>query len=71
MVHLAAMVENTKADKVDITPVGIFKRELSTAENPKPLMTSPPNVVKPVGMLIVSLTEISERMMVSYLRWEY
>jgi hypothetical protein len=35
------------ADIVDIIPVGMFKRELPTAEKPKLLIIMPPKVVRP------------------------
>lgn len=45
--HRAASVENTKADSVDITPVGMFRSELLIAENPRFLIMIPLNVIRP------------------------
>ena len=51
--HLAAIQEKANADKVDITPVGIFSREVLTAEKPRLLIMIPLNVVRPpFGMLM-------------------
>src|SRR5262245_11215065 len=54
LTHFAAIIENRTADKVDIIPVGMFKRELSIAEKPKLLIMIPPKVVRPSKMHPIS-----------------
>lgn len=48
-VQRAASQENENADKVDITPVGIFRREALTAVKPRLLIRMPLNVVRPIS----------------------
>lgn len=45
----AASQEKKNADTVDITPVGMFRREALTAVKPRLLMRIPLNVVRPVS----------------------
>lgn len=47
LLHFAAMSENTNAERVDITPVGMLKREELIPEKPRPAIISPPKVVNP------------------------
>ena len=46
-VHFAASHEKKKAEMVDMMPVGMFKRDVLTGENPRLLMMIPLKVVRP------------------------
>lgn len=46
-VHLAASHEKKKAERVDMIPVGMFRSDVFTGENPKLLMIIPLKVVRP------------------------
>lgn len=55
-VHFAAIQENTKAERVDMTPVGIFNKEVITGVKPRLLIIIPLKVVRPpLGMFMAML----------------
>lgn len=55
LVHLAASHENPNADNVDIIPVGMLRRDVWTAENPRLLTMMPLNVIKPTKNISMSV----------------
>jgi hypothetical protein len=54
--HFAAIHEKTNAESVDMTPVGIFSKDVLTGEKPRLLIMIPLKVVSPpLGMLMAML----------------
>lgn len=60
-VHLAATHENMNADNVDMIPVGILRRDVWTAVNPRLLTMIPLKVIRPKHMSAVFVVEIERQ----------